>query len=91
MFTRDSIVWWFGIVGAVLVSGATLQTCDPHVASCGTSPTQLAYYGIPEHWAPYIRLGALLVGIVSGVMKTSPRPHSVYGDAKITPKDAEDR
>jgi hypothetical protein len=83
-FTRDSVVWWFGIVAALLVAGATLQTCDPHVAQCGTSPTMLSYYGIPDSWAPYIRLGAFIVGIVSGVMRTSPRPHSEEGSAKIT-------
>lgn len=81
------MVWWFGILAAVLVSLATLQPCDPHVTTCGSSPTQLAFYGIPEAWAPFIRLGALLIGIVSGVMKTSPRPHSEFGDSKITPKD----
>lgn len=91
MFTRDSIIWWVGIVAAILVSGATLQTCDPHIGPCGTSPTHLGYYGIPDAWAPYIRLGALLVGIVSGVMKTSPRPHSVFGDAQVTPKDFTDK
>jgi hypothetical protein len=84
MFTRDSFVWWFGIAGSVLVSLGTLQTCDPHLAECAASPTSLAYYGVPDAWAPMIRLGALLVGIVSGVMKTSPRPHSEEGDLKVT-------
>lgn len=89
-FSRDSAIWWCGIVAAVVVGLSALQTCDPHVTNCAASPTNFAYYGIPEKFAPLLRLGALIVGIVSGVMKTSPRPHSEYGEAKITPKDSND-
>lgn len=60
MFNRDSVVWWVGIVGAVIVGLATLA--DP------------ATYGIPAWLMPYLRLGALIVGIVSGKMATSPLP-----------------
>lgn len=82
--TRDSMTWTWGIVAAIVVSIAALQTCDPHVGNCGSSPTMLSFYGIPDSFAPYLRLGALIIGIVSGVMKTSPRPHSVEGKAQVT-------
>jgi len=58
--TRDSILWWFGIIGAVIVGLATLGNLND--------------YGIPDNWLPYIRLAALIVGIVSGKMATSPLP-----------------
>lgn len=83
--TRDSVIWWYGIGAAVVVSLAALQTCDPHVTNCAASPTNLAFYGIPESWSPFIRLAALIVGVVSARNMTSPRPHSEEGDAKITP------
>lgn len=81
------MVWYWGIAAAVIVSLATLQTCDPHLGNCGTSPLHLAYYGIPDAWAPYLRLAALLVGIKSGINATSPRPHSETGKARI-PEDS---
>lgn len=71
MFTRDSLVWWVGIIAAVVVGIGTL----------GTTATE---YGIPVSWLPYIRLAALVMGIVSGKLATSPLPHSEEGDAKIT-------
>jgi len=58
--TRDSILWWFGIVGAVILGLATLGN--------------LADYGIPDSFLPYIRLAALIIGIVSGKLATSPLP-----------------
>lgn len=58
--TRDSALWWFGIVAAVIVGIATLgNTAD---------------YGIPDSWLPFIRLAALIIGIVSGKLATSPLP-----------------
>lgn len=59
--SRDSIVWWVGIVGSVVVGLADLSAAG-----------NLAHYGIPEGAAPYLRLGALVVGIVSGKLATSP-------------------
>jgi hypothetical protein len=73
----------------VILAIASLQTCDPHTietmtgGSCG--PTTLSYYGIPDRFAPYLRLAAFIIGIVAAAMKTSPRPHSEEGSAKITP------
>lgn len=58
MLTRDSFVWWIGIVSAVIVGMATVS--DP------------VTYGIPEWAVPYLRLGALIVGIISGKLATSP-------------------
>jgi len=59
-FGRDSAIWWFGMIAAVVMGLATLG--DP------------AQYGIPEWMVPYLRLGALVVGIVSGYLKASPLP-----------------
>jgi hypothetical protein len=64
--TRDSKLWWAGIIGAVILGLATL--------GADTGPMSLAYYGIPLAAAPYIRLAALIIGIVSGKMATSPLP-----------------
>lgn len=78
--TRDSALWYVGMFAAVVLGLASLTT--------GTEcPTSLGCYGISDKAAPYLRLGALLIGTVSGWMKTSPRPHSEMGDAKITPDD----
>jgi hypothetical protein len=88
LFTRDSFVWWIGVVAAVVVALASLQTCDPHVGetmtgtSCG--PTTLTYYGIPDRFAPYLRLAAFILAILSAKNMTSGRPHSEEGRAKIT-------
>lgn len=60
MVTRDSFVWWIGILFAVIVGVATVA--DP------------AAYGIPEWALPYLRLAALIVGIISGKLATSPLP-----------------
>lgn len=82
--TRDSFVWWIGIAASVLGTLVAQRVCDPHtIANCASDPATLAYYGIPDNWAPQIRLAFLLVGIISAWMKTSPRPHSEEGDAKI--------
>lgn len=62
--TRDSKWWWVGIVSAVILGLATLDT--------GTGPASLSYYGIPVEAAPYLRLSALVIGIVSGKLATSP-------------------
>lgn len=58
--SRDSIVWWFGMFGAVIMG----------VATAGN----LHDYGIPDSWLPYLRLAALVVGIISGKLATSPLP-----------------
>ncbi len=52
--TRDSLIWWVGMIGALL--------------------TALANNGglFPVEWKPYIDLAALLVGIISGKLATSP-------------------
>lgn len=64
---RDSNLWWVGIGSAVILGLATLD-------GTGTGPTSLAYYGIPMAVAPYLRLAALIIGIVSGKLATSPLP-----------------
>jgi hypothetical protein len=87
-FTRDSRVWDVLIVLSLIVGAlSALRVCDPHVTNCAADPTTLAFYGIPDWMLPPIRFASLVGGIVSAYMKTSPRPHSVYGDAKITPQD----
>ena len=60
MPTRDSVIWTLGMIGAVVIGLATLS--DPTA------------YGIPATWLPYIRLMALIVGIASGKLATSPLP-----------------
>lgn len=75
VLTRDSAVWAWGIVAAVVLGLATLGPGDP------ANPLSLGYYGIPDGAAPYIRLAALLIGIISGALKTSPLPGE--NDAKV--------
>jgi hypothetical protein len=73
-FTRDDLLWTVGIIGAVVVGLATL----------GNTITD---YGIPASWLPYIRLIALIVGIVSGKLATSPLrgANDPPKDSRITP------
>lgn len=59
--TRDDLKWTVAMVGALVIGVATL----------GTS---IADYGIPIRWLPYIRLAALVVGIIGGKLATSPLP-----------------
>jgi hypothetical protein len=58
--TRDSIVWWVGIGFAIILGLATVP--EP------------ATLGIPAVCLPYLRLAALIIGIVSGKLATSPLP-----------------
>lgn len=60
-WTRDDLKWWIGIIASVVVGIATL----------GTTVTE---YGIPLAALPFLRLIALVVGIVSGKLATSPLP-----------------
>ncbi len=60
--TRDSFVWWLGILFPVIVEG-----CN----AIGVAPSD---YGIPAAWVPFFRLVALVVGLVSGKLATSPLP-----------------
>jgi NhaP-type Na+/H+ or K+/H+ antiporter len=62
MLTRDSWLWWAGIIGSVVIGLATLDS------------STLTDYGIPGGWVRFIRLAAFVVGIVSGKMATSPLP-----------------
>jgi hypothetical protein len=52
--TRDSFVWWVGLIGAIVTGLA---------ASADLFPLE---------WKPYITVAALVIGSVSGWMKTSP-------------------
>lgn len=69
MFNRDSALWTFNIAAAVV----TALVANLHLFPWFSEDTR--------HW---LSLAAFLVGTISGVMKTSPRPHSEEGDAKIT-------
>lgn len=64
--SRDSALWWWGI-GASIVLG---------LASLGN----LQDYGLPDAWLPYLRLAALIVGIISGKLATSPLPGAPKDD-----------
>jgi hypothetical protein len=59
--TRDSIVWWIGMAAAVVAGIATIGDAE-----------LVTSYGISERAIPYIRLAALISGIVFGKLATSP-------------------
>ena len=62
MLTRDSKVWWLGMLVPILVEVANALVANP------------ADFGIPAGWLPTIRLVALIVGLISGKLATSPLP-----------------
>jgi len=59
--TRDDLTWWAGIAAAVILGLATLGN-------------GITAYGLPLAIVPYVRLAALIIGIVSGKLATSPLP-----------------
>jgi hypothetical protein len=61
--TRDSAIWWLGLVSAVVVALATLD-----------QQTATQTFGLPLSWLPKLRLASFLVGIVSAWAKSSPFP-----------------
>jgi hypothetical protein len=66
--TRDSALWAIAALVSLAAMLATFTVGDP------TNPMSLGYYGIPDTWAPYIRLVSLVGGWFSGKMATSPLP-----------------
>jgi hypothetical protein len=58
---RDSIIWTFGVIAAVIIGLATLDTT-----------TAVQSFGIPATWLPYLRLAAFIIGIVSAQLGLSP-------------------
>lgn len=58
---RDSFVWVLGVIAAVIVGLATLDT-----------QTAVESFGIPAAALPYLRLAAFIVGIVSAQLGWSP-------------------
>jgi hypothetical protein len=66
-FTRDSALWWYGLVAALLGAVATF---DAEMA---------ATFGIAAVWLPKIRLLSFLIGVGSAWARTSPFPHSQDG------------
>ncbi len=76
MLNRDSLIWTAGAIGSVIVGLASLNG-------------DLSAYGIPASALPYIRGAALIVGIVSGKLATSPLPGKPSGSApfgKVEPR-----
>jgi hypothetical protein len=63
MFTRESLMWWVGLLGGLVVALATL---DRSMA--------VETFGIPEKALPYLRLVAFLLTTGSAWAKTSPFP-----------------
>jgi hypothetical protein len=59
--TRDSVLWTLGMIAAIVLALATLGN-------------GVADYGIPLAAVPFIRLAALIVGVISGKLATSPLP-----------------
>lgn len=70
MFTRDSALWTWNIAVAVIVNLSANLHLFPWFSETAV------------HW---ISLVSFVLGVVSGIAKTSPRPHSEEGAAKITP------
>jgi hypothetical protein len=60
-WTRDDAKWTYGIIAAIVLG----------LAALGNAITD---YGIPATWLPYMRLAALIVGIISAKMATSGLP-----------------
>lgn len=59
--TRNDAKWAVGMLAAIVTGLATLGST-------------VVDYGVPAVALPYIRLIALVVGIVSGKLATSPLP-----------------
>lgn len=68
--TRDSKLWWLGIAGAVILAVTSrFDLIDPLLPAAHTDKVHAA-----------LELIALVLGIVSGKMATSPLPHSEDAD-----------
>ena len=63
-------------VWALAIGGAVVG----YLIGAGEPPTEWSY-------GDWLQALAFLIGTLSGWMKTSPRPHSSYGKAKLTPED----
>ena len=57
--TRDSVIWWVGIIVAVL--GAIVANANLLPASWAPA-------------VPYINLACIILGVISGKLATSPLP-----------------
>jgi len=66
-WTSDDLKWNIAIAAAVIVG----------LSTAFTSPEVAAYYGLPPAWLPKLRGLALIIGIVSGVMRTSGLPNKI--------------
>lgn len=66
MPSRDSMIWWAGMVGSILVALANQEGL------------------FPAEWRPYINIAALIAGVVSGKLATSPLPGKADGE-KVNP------
>jgi hypothetical protein len=72
--TRESWLWWGGLIGAIVVGLAALDTS-----------TAVDTFGIPASWLPRLRLAALIVGIGSAWAKTSPFPSKKDNGGRVDP------
>ncbi len=64
-FTRDSVIWWIGIIGSLV--GIVLAQADA--------------LGLPPHWKVILTVGLSFIGTVSGKLATSPLQISPDGHA----------
>jgi len=64
-FTRDSAVWWFGIIGAVLV-----------FVTDQTGLFQEAFPNLNPIWISRAKFIAAMLGMLSAYLRMSPRPLS---------------
>lgn len=69
-FTRDSALWWWGIVCAVIVGVATNLDLFPWLS---------------ERAQHVISLASFVIGIISGKMATSPLPSKADADTVTRP------
>lgn len=64
--TRDSKFWWVGIVGAVILAvSSRMDVIDPFLPAQHTDKVHAL-----------IEFAAIIIGITSGKMASSPLPHS---------------
>ena len=65
-WSRDDLKWTIATAASIIVG----------LAALGNTITE---YGIPASWLPYLRLGALVVGLVSAKMSTS----NLFGSGSV--------
>ncbi len=76
--TRDSVIWWFVMAGALL--GFLMTNFEL---------LHQAFPGMTEQHEAWIRLACSTVGVIAGVLRMSPLPISDSGRSQAIQKNAE--